>query len=218
MTSDELHSVSQTPRDVLITRVIDARATPADWLSLRDLAQRDGAVWNELASAQRDAAALGFAMDDRLAVAERVDVPAVALRGAGVDESWARRIPRLGWGIAALLALALVSQMVSNRGSAGTQQAGLGPTGASFKTPDDAMDAYLKIGRDSGQVVGELPQRYVLETRPAADGKGYEVLYVRQVLERRRVDDMYKVGADETGRPVLVPCSPALPATAGNPL
>jgi len=143
-----------------------------------------------------------------------VDVPALALRGAGVDESRARRIPRLGWAVAAMLALALVSQMVANRGGSGIQQASLVPTGASYKTPDDAMDAYLKLGRDAGQVVGELPQRYVLETRPAADGKGYEVLYVRQVLERTRVDDMYKVGADETGRPVLVPCSPALPTTA----
>ena len=40
-----------------------------------------------------------------------------------------------------------------------------------------------------------------------ARGKKYEVFYVRQFLERALVDDLYRVGADETGAPVLVPAS-----------
>ena len=49
------------------------------------------------------------------------------------------------------------------------------------------------------------------------DITGYEVVYVRQILERTVVKDLYRLGADEAGepRPVRVEIRPAAP---GRPM
>ena len=43
----------------------------------------------------------------------------------------------------------------------------------------------------------------VLKTRPAPDGNGYEVLYLRRFVERDVVPTLMAIGHDEHGRPVL---------------
>ena len=50
-----------------------------------------------------------------------------------------------------------------------------------------------------------MPERVLIETRPSETGRGYELLYLRQILERTVVPDLYKFyGQDEMGRPTLV--------------
>ena len=70
--------------------------------------------------------------------------------------------------------------------------------------PADILQAYLERGRQENLVIAEVPERILIKTRPAA-GQGYELLFVRQILERAVVPDLYRFDAqDETGRPTLV--------------
>ena len=199
-------------RDVLVTRIIDARAADADWTALRDLASKDPAIWNELQEATRQAKALERALEPVAAAAERVAMPTLSVDIASppvvigrIGMGGARST--LGWLVAALVALGWGAQWLAP--GTGTPNASneanmLAPL---TRSADAALNEYLDLGKKSGRVVAEMPERVVLESRPAPDGNGYEVLYVRQVLERATVSagDLYKLGVKEDGRTMLVP-------------
>ena len=76
--------------------------------------------------------------------------------------------------------------------------------------PDQAFDRYLNAGQSNGQVVGEMPEQIVIETRPMQDGT-IEVLYLRQIIERRIIDHAYREVQDESGNltPFPVRLSPS---------
>ena len=78
------------------------------------------------------------------------------------------------------------------------------PVVPAFNTAADAFQAYLERGQEAGRVVGEMPAKVLLEAQPSAQGSGYEVLYLRQIMERAVVSDLYEFGVDERGRPVPV--------------
>lgn len=218
-------------RDVLISRAVEGRAHAADWLALRDLATSDQAVWADLSTSQAQATLLREALECELAGAGMTPLPRPGLQlvsaegerpGAPVSLSLHTRVRRaIPWALAAALGLAFVSQFANRAGpsgvpAAGPQTAGPSVVPATYATADDALRAYLDLGREQGSVVAELPQRYVVESRPAASGVGYEVLYLRQVLERAVVNDLYRTGEDDTGRRVLLPAS--MPAAGDGPL
>jgi hypothetical protein len=70
---------------------------------------------------------------------------------------------------------------------------------------NESMRSLLDRGRDGGLVLGEIPERVLIDARPAADGRGYELLYLRQFLEQSIVPDLYvPAGQDEQGKPTLV--------------
>ena len=212
-------------REVLISRVVEGRAEASDWMRLRALSRElEGA----LARVQDVALpAVGADRTERLGVlhlggerwgGER----AVAVAGHRVRTA-------LPWALAACLGLALFTQMnlparvtpVPGAGGVatmGTSGASLGPSVMTpgYSSPDDALAEYLRLGKEQGQVVAELPQRVVVESRPAPGGAGYEVLYLRQVLERAVVSDLYRTGVDDAGRRVLLPAS--VPGAGGGPL
>ncbi len=78
-------------------------------------------------------------------------------------------------------------------------------------TATDAIEAYLEAGRAEGVVIGELPGMPVVEWREAPDGT-FEVVYLRQFLERRHVPAFFKFDeVDEFGRAVPRPVSPGDP-------
>lgn len=226
---DETSTV--TRRELLISRVIDARAGAAEYAELSEIARVDPTVWTELADAQAIESKLRNAglgvLDQVLAShqvlgAERSDVigsigndqPHGDLgqggrdrRAGGGDGGGRTRWAGLGWGIAAVLALGMTAQMLGiRRGDGLSGTAGLGPTAATFTTPEAGLDAYLTLGKASGKVVGEMPQKYVIQSEPSQlpDG-GLEVLYLRQFIERAVVKDTYRLGTDELGRTILVP-------------
>jgi hypothetical protein len=126
------------------------------------------------------------------------------------------RSARLGWAVAALVALAWTASVFAPRtpGMGPTTTAGLGAVVPS--TYDAAIQSYLDLGRRSGRVVGELPDRVVLDSRPLPDGSGFEVTYLRQFVERATVERAYRVGETDTGGAVLIP-APARPAGATPP-
>jgi hypothetical protein len=92
----------------------------------------------------------------------------------------------------------------SNSGS-NVQAVGL----LSDATADQAWNAYLAKGREAGLVVAEVPTKILIESRPAPSGEGVELLYLRQVVERTIVPDLYEfTGKDERGLPAPTKYTP----------
>lgn len=193
-------------RDVLIGRIVDGEATPDDWRHLATLASQDQSVWADVADTQRTHDRLARAVDQAIAPADYIELPAYRVVDAHPVQHRLNLVSRWGgWAAAAALVLvwALGPRPPVNPGSpnaGGEQTAGLLPSW----TPEQAFDRYVDAGKQSGQVVKELPDRVVYSTRPLDDGT-LEVLYLRQVLERRVVDEVYRRAADEFGRPVEIP-------------
>lgn len=129
-----------------------------------------------------------------------------------------------GWFVAACLALVAVSGMRGTGNGSGfadadgaseialnqVNQASLVPAIGEFAsalglTTSDTLRAYIRKGNEEGTVIGELPRKLLMQAEPAHDGKGFDVVYVRQILERARVNNLYRFSQDETGRSMPVP-------------
>lgn len=194
-------------RDVLVTRLLDARAGESDWMALRSLSRADETIWDEIVAEHRGSAALAGEVRGAIANADASEMPTLRLTGMP-GSSRPGRGSLVGWAVAAVLALGVVGQ-----------QTGLIRTGMEHRpgaegnlvqvpvSPQSAWANYLSAGRDAGVVVGELPERMVVDVRPSPTGEGYEAFYVRQVLERAWVSDLYKIGVNESGKKVLIPTS-----------
>lgn len=186
--------------ELLISRVVDAEATEQDWERFRSLAEQDPTLWREMAEYQRDHAELASLVSGAMGVAEGVEAPI----GAHMEQGLGDRLRLVGtwggWAAAAAVAIAwsIGGPMGRQQDSPPRIEAGL------IRSPSQLFENYLEQGQKTGQVVGELPDKILLETRPAAGG-GYEVYYLRQVIEKKTVPDLYTIGSDETGRPVAVP-------------
>src|SRR5262245_20793344 len=188
--------------DILITRAVDGQASQADWAALESLAQREPGVWRDLAMAQRDHQLLSAAVGRAVGVAGSVEVP--SLSEAGVEPPGARAMflrTRTvatwgGWAAAAAVALAFVANRAGQNQP--PQMAGAGPA---ITTAADALSRYLDQGKQEGTVIGEVPGRVLVDTSKAPDGNGYTVIYLRQIVERTHVPDLYKISSDEAGFP-----------------
>jgi len=201
-------------RDLLISRIIDARAGDAEWDSLRTIAARDSAIWDDLAAARRDATDLTAALLPALAAADRTAMPRIVTHRAGGLGFSLRR--HLGWAVAAALALVAALQFSDGQttGIGNASPAAAGLPGVTTRTPEQALADYLDIGRQAGRVVGEMPERLVIESRPNPAGPGYEVLYIRQLIERAVVSDVFRIGVNEAGKKIYVPSSvPVVPSS-----
>lgn len=209
-------------RDVLITRIVDQRAGSSDWAAIEQLAASDKTLWREVALAQRDAALLSAAVGRAIAVADNVDLDSVADHPS-LDRALApmpfeqprviRPAAWMGWATAAALMLAWFAgfQPGGSQSVIPMQGAGIGPVelgGTLVKTPSEALDAYRKLGQEEGRVVGEVPAKILVKSTPVDEGRGgYDVVYIRQIIERARVSDPVRFTQDEAGnaKPVAVP-------------
>lgn len=185
---------SSDARDLLISRVIDGEASPEDWQALRVLASDDQRIWQDLAESQQDDDQLAAELEAALSVADRADIPERELHahgfGAGLNHRFRAAVAWSGWAIAAgLTVIATLGGIELTNSSAGGVQAGFYPV----ETPGDALDLYLEKGAQSGEVVAEMPAKILIEARPNPGGEGFEVLYYRQILERRIVPDMLEL-------------------------
>ena len=194
-------------RDLLISRVIDGSASAEDWSSFRILASTDAEVWNDLSDAQREHEALCEVMHAASSIADGVDLPG----GSGspiVFESRVNAAARWGgWAVAAVLMLGWFTgtfSMNQTNNPLGTnpQTGSMVPLNAA--DPEQAFNQYLQAGQADGKVVGEMPDHVVVETRPLVDGT-VEVIYLRQVIERRVLNQAFREAVDEFGNPVVVP-------------
>ena len=232
--------------DILISRAVDQTATNADWDRLEFIAAHEPTVWRDLARAQRLNAQLVAEVGPLLAAADRTQLPgredtregwrltpaeterhsAVLTHRLGRVASWA------GWAVAAALALAVaIGPQTAGLGRggagpggnsiAGGETAGMPQTagvGSVATTAAEALSAYLAKGKAQGTVIGELPEKVIIETAPQEEGGGYEVVYLRQIMERTRVSDLYRVSSDELGNPTPVPIkTKLLPLRNGLP-
>lgn len=206
-------------RDELISRVIDGEATEQDWTALRSLAQSDPSVWTDLTATQRQHEALADAVEAVGMIADGVEIPEGELLSP--HERFQRRMDGVrawgGWAAAAAILLVWFTGLPSptathsplnGRGGPGASTAGLVPVVSSGEqTPDQAFERYIDAGRDAGTVLGVVPNRTVIDSRPTPDGSGIEVVYLRQIMEREIVpiDQIYRVGRDEFGDKAIVP-------------
>jgi hypothetical protein len=136
-----------------------------------------------------------------------------------------------GWAAAAAIGLAWLG--LPGTGFSGKQNTGDVPTGQTqsgrtqpgqtaglgtgvVQTASDALQAYLNKGQENGQVIGQVPGKLLLEAKPLGEGKGYEVLYLRQILEKTTVPNLYPSGTDDSGGvvPIQAPIRPRASSTA----
>lgn len=209
--------------DLLISRIADGEATTQDWSAFSTLAEKSPAAWRHLAQAQRDHQSLSLAVGVALHAADRVDLPSRDMADSFLHRdratSPAHRIRQYGgWAVAAAVALAWLGvnggQFTLPAGkSPGTETANIIPAGY-FKvsSPDDALALYRDQSKKDDRYIAEVP--VLLESSPATTGKGYEVVYVRQFVERARVDNLLRFAQDETGK--LIPVKVNISGRAGQ--
>jgi hypothetical protein len=186
-------------RELLLTsRVVDGDASTDEWDELTALADRDAAVWSRLAHTLRDNAGFVRAVNAEVAAADAVPLPLRKVAPFAHVSRWS------GWAVAAMVGIAWLA-WIFNVGDP-SRRAEPAPHASLAGLPAaDLLQAYLDRGRQEDLVVGEVPDRILIDTRPTKSDTGYEVLYLRQIIERKVVPDLYQVqGRDERGQPILV--------------
>lgn len=219
--NDQLHPEPDDRRDVLIGRIIDGEATGQDWAEFRQIAGDDESVFAEIAELQDLRKRTIDIVEQVGDLADTIELPvhmhpkaspAHRLRTAGV---WG------GWAVAAMVALAWSIGLRPGDpiifGDHNGAQAGIG--NGVINSAGEALQKYLDLGKESGSVIGEMPTGIVLDKQPLTDGSGYEVVYVRPIIERVVVRDVYQQIQTETGQVQIVPAkiTPASPS-APEPL
>jgi hypothetical protein len=216
--------------ELLLSRAVDGTLSDAQWASLEAKAQHDRALWRELCLLHRD----DLAVRARVQQTTELTTTQQPLVLASHAEPSSTRA-WMGWAAAAVLGLVAaisISQgggplgsggaMLNQGPAGGTQAAGLGgflnlDEALNAATPQQLLGRYVQSGREQGSVFGVMPERVVLHSTPLEDGKGYEVYFVRQIVERAHVPAFYRLGIDELGNAAQVPTSPTVPATPARP-
>ena len=135
-----------------------------------------------------------------MSLADGVEAPVDIHAGERLSARFRTAAAWVGWAAAAALALGVYTGRIEPGRADGARQAGLFPIGS----PEDALQLSMDKGQEAGSVIGEVPERLLLSTEPAPDG-GFSVVYLRQIIERQRVEDIYRFGRNEAGDAVPVP-------------
>lgn len=219
----------QDRRDILIARIVDGHASAEDWRELRTIAAEDQSIWSELAEEQELTRELVDVVTLAGDIAERVELPTHEqtrhapgrrLRLVGVAGGWVAAAGlTLAW-MTGTLTGTMTSTNASPSGTASGAQAGA--QAGSMQTAGiispinsaaEALAKYLELGKESGEVIGELPQSLVLDRMPNPEG-GYDVVYLRQIVEKTTVDDIYEPATTDAGDLVIVPKNEPTPIPA----
>lgn len=195
--------------DMLISLVIDGTAKGVDWNELTVLAERDPTIWRDLAESQRHQAVLSRTLNEAVSIADQIAAPSSGSRSNHEKDVLAPRRGLgawSGWAVAAVVAVAaLANQFGMLTGSNGLQTASNGmQTAGVLPTMDTALDDYLRLGREEGRVVGELPSKVIVSSQPNPNGEGFELICLQQIVIRQIVPDLFEVtGQDEQGQLLL---------------
>ncbi len=212
---DNLDLATRDRVDMLVSRITDAEAGTQDWAAFSDLAERHPWAWRELAQTQRDHAAMSVAVGVAIQSADTVFMP-VRSRGASSADSRPRFAMWAGWAAAACMGVAFFGGLRPHApATMPVSTAGVPGTNLATWTPNDYVQGYVESGEKTGLVLGEVPRRLLLESRPLERGDGFEVVYVRQFVERAQVSDLLRFAMDEAGR--AVPVRQAIPSAPGSP-
>ena len=174
-------------RDLLIGRIVDREASPADWARFQGLAADDGRAKDELLDALRDESLLACAVGEATAVADRVDIDVAPVHRRRTWFHWS------GWMAAAVLALFWMATDPRMK-----------RTEPERVVTHDAPKANARIvAQPAGEFLRDLPN-VMVETRRIPGSEKTEVVYVRRILERTVVSGAYEMSTDENGQPVQV--------------
>jgi len=197
--------------DILIGRIAANEANAVEWMQFESEAAARSGAWERLARTLRDELQMRSALDEALATADHADVPSRAFESPVA--LIVRRIGWTGWAVAAMIAVSWVIVSVAIPDTARTIPADTsgGATLAEYANPEDAYRDYVRLGAREGRVLDELPM-VMIDARPieAAEGApeggppAYEVYYIRQLLERARVNHAFEMNRDDRGRQVPV--------------
>lgn len=190
--------------DILISRIVDGSTDPGDWDELQAIAAEDPGALRRLAESQRRETALRAQFQEALVSADEVELP-----GEHAETVYAFR-SRLrgwaGWSAAAVIAIAwLTAGGLIRPAPSGQTIAGWAPPGSA----EEAYRRYQLLGYTEGRVIGELPL-VMIQTERLESGQA-QVTYMRRIIEKRSVTEIYEPGVDESGNPTLVP-APLAPA------
>ncbi len=207
---------SEMRREILIGRAIDGEASPDDWDALRALAEQDPAIWNDLNAAQRQQELLCAGVSRACAIADEIEIDDALVN----PEPMVRRLRLVGawggWAAAAGLALFWALGINPLEANTGGPVASAIPVGGGVIEPDDALRQYIQSGQEAGRVIREVPNWVVVRAEPIDGGRQVEVLYLRQILERRIVDQVYRESMDEFGNPLAEPVRLEADTDAGS--
>jgi len=186
----------------LFHRVLSGCAEPAAWDELEEKARRDPELWHRLALSLKDQNELNLGVASTVLPVDAMDLADLRETATHKRRSESARVARfrlgpwVGWAAAACLSLLWL---------AGVPGSPSNPTPtAKAATMQQALDLYRQAGTREGRLVEELPL-LVVDRKPAPKGKGTEVVYLRRILERRRVQNLYEAAPDEWGNPVAIP-------------
>lgn len=212
-----LEGIMKHDPDILISRVVDGVATPADWAGLEQQALQSPGLWKEVALAQRQHLMLQEQVALASSKAEQIELPASIAHvpqfptqisdPTGVRTRFARVATWGGWAAAATLAFAFVSQAPKNLArTVPDQKAGVLDLEQlrGVLSSEDARNLYLDAGQREGTVLEEVPTKILVNVSASPDGEGGEVTYLRQFIERTKVKDLYKYSLDELGNKTMV--------------
>lgn len=205
--------MSESQASVLIDRITAGEADAAEFRAFESLAKREPQGWEQLARALRDELDMRSALHaEDHAVRAEAEVTRAATRSHGHDAAQRRRGPTVpvftfrawsGWAAAAMIAIAWTIFAVAPTEPHEPMTSPAPRAQFASYTADDAFERYLELGHSEGRVIRELPAR-MIEMESDEDG-GMVVYYIRQLLERERVNEMYQYAEDELGRPMAVP-------------
>lgn len=192
----EPHDDIASSLDILLSRAVSGDRSALAEVRARGAA--DPAILDELALWQADELRLARVARELHSTADRIEAP----RAGSLASRWAG----LGWVAAAVIAIAWILQAAAPNAAVEplASVAGVAPA---FGSSDEAFDAYLAKARADGVVVGDVAPPTLLRSRELGNGRGFEVVIVRQVVERRVSPEIYRVTPmGETGRlrPILI--------------
>lgn len=198
MNDDAPNDAPDAPEPIAELDVLLSRAVAGDRAALAEVRARgahDASVLDELALWQADELRLARVARDLHAAADRVEVPHAARRWGG---RWSGRWSGMGWAVAAMLAIAWIMQaFVPRTAQPQASVAGIAPA---FASSEQAFDAYVAKAREEGVLSGEVAPPTLLRSRELGDGRGFEVVIIRQVVERRVSPEIYRIApAGESG-------------------
>jgi hypothetical protein len=181
-----MSDATDRPRlDLLAVRIAEGRESAAELAEFRQLASADPTAWEALAELQRDDRELRG-----LALAATEPALDASLPFPRSHPPRPRFAAAAGWLVATALGVALVGGDALRSRGGGTQVASLAPDLSSAA----ALQTYLDRGRAEGSVLDEIEPKTLLGARPLAGG-GYELVFVRQIVERVEVPALYRLDA-----------------------
>jgi len=194
----------ESREDILISRVIDGTARADDLREIASLAAGDASLWDRLASADSDRAALTLALASAIVVADAVEAPMHAYAEQKESHGRYRFIGASGWVGWSAAAAVVFAWTISSRGPVPGPIGGPSTEVRSVSlSADDALAKYIEASKAEDRFIRELP-KVMVESHRASDGSGTEVTYLRQFIERVTVNNLYELSTDEHGRPGAV--------------